>query len=58
MKNLKFGDKVVVCAIDDLPEEVVTFVEDSGNGCFVAETAHGGMDEIPYAQIIYHGETA
>lgn len=51
MNELKFGDKVTVIAIDDLPEEVVTFIEDAGNGCFIAETESGGTDEIPYAQI-------
>lgn len=58
MNNLKFGDKVTVIAIDDLPEEVVTFIEDAGNGCFIAETEHGGTDEIPYGQIKFLVEYA
>lgn len=57
MNNLKFGDKVTVIAIDDLPEEVVIFVEDARNGCFIAETTNG-TEEIPYAQIKYLAEDA
>lgn len=51
MNTLNFGDKVTLVAVDDLPQEDVIFVEDAGNGCFIAEYPCGCTEEVPYAQI-------
>jgi hypothetical protein len=51
-KHLKFGDKLVLKSVDDIPEENVIFVEDYvGTGCFIAEAVDGERFDVPYAQI-------